>query len=345
MKDLITGIQQVGIGVENAEQSALLYKDLFGMNVKIFDDKSSASLMKQYTGDKIHDRHAIFTMNLSGGGGFEIWQFTSRSPAMQPEIHLGDIGIFAIKIKTTDINKAHCYYKSLFTLSTSEILSDPNNKSFFWVYDMLGNRFQIVECNDTYLPNEFICGGVCGAVIGVSNIEQSVAFYKNVLGIDNVIYEAVTCEKYFEKDQRLKKVLLQKNKNKNGAFADLLGDVLIELVEIDDSTPKKIYDNRYWGDCGFIHLCFDVIDMDILKERAEKHGFTFSVDSKESFKMENTAGRFCYIEDPDGTLIELVETHKIPVLKKIGWHIDLSKRKRNSPLPKWMIKMLGFSKV
>jgi catechol 2,3-dioxygenase-like lactoylglutathione lyase family enzyme len=39
MKDVITGIQQVRIGVQDAEQSALLYKDLFGMNVKIFDDK------------------------------------------------------------------------------------------------------------------------------------------------------------------------------------------------------------------------------------------------------------------------------------------------------------------
>jgi hypothetical protein len=28
---------------------------------------------------------------------------------------------------------------------------------------------------------------------------------------------------------------------------------------------------------------------------------------------------FCYIEDPDGTLIELVETHKSAIFKKIGW--------------------------
>jgi hypothetical protein len=27
--------------------------------------------------------------------------------------------------------------------------------------------------------------------------------------------------------------------------------------------------------------------------------------------MDNASGRFCYIEDPDGTLIELVETHKV----------------------------------
>jgi hypothetical protein len=117
------------------------------------------------------------------------------------------------------------------------------------------------------------------------------------------------------------------------------------LVKLLNDEPQKIFANRYWGDCGLIHLCFDVLDIDILKENAAKHGFTFSVDSLNSFSMENASGRFCYIEDPDRTLIELVETHKIPIIRKIGWHLDLTKRKRNSPLPKWMIKALGFSKV
>ncbi len=61
--------------------------------------------------------------------------------------------------------------------------------------------------------------------------------------------------------------------------------------------------------------------------------------------MDNASGRFCYIEDPDGTLIELVETHKVPILKKIGWYLDLRKRNQEKPLPRWMIKMLALSKV
>ena len=61
--------------------------------------------------------------------------------------------------------------------------------------------------------------------------------------------------------------------------------------------------------------------------------------------MDNASGRFCYVEDPDGTLIELVETHKVPILKKIGWFLDLQKRDQEKPLPNWMIKMLALSKV
>ncbi|MGG2305141.1 VOC family protein, partial [Salmonella enterica] len=84
---------------------------------------------------------------------------------------------------------------------------------------------------------------------------------------------------------------------------------------------KHIFANRYWGDCGFIHLCFDVHNMELFKKKAEAEGYTFTVDSKESFDMEDAAGRFCYVEDPDGTLIELVETHKVPILKKYGLYL------------------------
>ena len=61
--------------------------------------------------------------------------------------------------------------------------------------------------------------------------------------------------------------------------------------------------------------------------------------------MENASGRFCYLEDPDGTLIELVETHKVPVMKKLGIYFNLKKRNLEKPLPDWMIKLLSLSKV
>ncbi|MEZ4905154.1 MAG: hypothetical protein R2822_27105 [Spirosomataceae bacterium] len=30
---------------------------------------------------------------------------------------------------------------------------------------------------------------------------------------------------------------------------------------------------RDWGDAGFIHLCFDALDMDALKNRCQTNGF------------------------------------------------------------------------
>jgi hypothetical protein len=61
--------------------------------------------------------------------------------------------------------------------------------------------------------------------------------------------------------------------------------------------------------------------------------------------MGEAAGHFSYIEDPDGTLIEFVETHKVPILKKIGWYLNLRKRNPKKHLPDFIVKMLGFGKV
>ena len=61
--------------------------------------------------------------------------------------------------------------------------------------------------------------------------------------------------------------------------------------------------------------------------------------------MGEAAGHFTYIEDPDGTLIEFVETHKIPIAKKINWYLDLKKRNPEKALPKWMLKALGLNRV
>ena len=42
MQQLITGIQQADIGVSNAEQAKYLYRDLFGMDVLVFDNEAGA---------------------------------------------------------------------------------------------------------------------------------------------------------------------------------------------------------------------------------------------------------------------------------------------------------------
>jgi hypothetical protein len=39
-----------------------------------------------------------------------------------------------------------------------------------------------------------------------------------------------------------------------------------------------------------------------------------------------------------------VETKKIPILKKLGWYLDLRKRPMEKPLPKWMLKSMGLNR-
>ncbi len=342
----ITGIQQVGIGVVNADQAKYLYRELFGMNVLVFDDEAEAKLMTRYTGYQSYKRRAILTMNLKGGGGFEIWQYLDRTPAhLSKDSVYGAPGINAVKIKTSCIHTAKEKLASYTSLKISSVQTYFNQGLFFTVMDDLCNQFQIIEGVDWFKKNTSCLGGVGGVVIGVSNMERSLLFYKHLLGDVDTLFDVTENIAHHGKSQMARKVLLRKNLSNSGAFSRLLGGFDIELIQLLDEQPVHLFHNRYWGDCGFIHVCFDVLHMDELKRTMEQNGYPFTVDSAGSYAMENASGRFCYVEDPDGTLIELVQTDRVPVIKKLGWYIHLSNRTHQKPLPNWQVSMLGLNKV
>lgn len=342
----ITGIQQVGIGVVNADQAKYLYRNLFGMDVLVFDDEAEAKLMTRYTGNQSYKRRAILTMNLKGGGGFEIWQYLNRTPVHLPKDAIyGSPGINAVKIKTSCIHTARAKLTSYPSLKISPTHSCPNQGLSFTVTDDSFNKFQIIEGVNWFKNRTNSLGGVAGVVIGVSNMERSLLFYKQLLGNVHTVLDITENIVDNEKQQTIRKVLLRKNIANTGAFSRLLGGFDIELIQLLDEQPPHLFQNRYWGDCGFIHVCFDVLNMDGLKQIMEQNGYPFTVDSAGSYAMEKASGRFCYVEDPDGTLIELVQTDRVPVIKKLGWYIHLSNRTHQKPLPDWQVSMLGLNKV
>jgi catechol 2,3-dioxygenase-like lactoylglutathione lyase family enzyme len=212
----------------------------------------------------------------------------------------------------------------------------------------------MVEGNSWFRNEKKVGGGSSGALIGVADIPKSRTVYSDILGFDRVVYD---CTGNFPDlaslpggNNEFRRVLLKRTDPLSGYFSRMFGPGEIELISLSTNTGKRIYRDRMWGDPGFIHLCFDIWGMDELKKYCAGVGFPFAVDSKLSqegnkFDMGEAAGHFAYIEDHDGVLIEFVETHKIPVLKKLGWYIDLSKRNSYKPLPDWILKAMRFSRV
>ena len=84
--------------------------------------------------------------------------------------------------------------------------------------------------------------------------------------------------------------------------------------------------------------------MDDLRKECKEKGFPFTVDSANSFDMGEAAGHFSYIADPDGTLIELVETHKVPLIKKLGIYIHMKNRPPEKSLPRWMLNAMRMNR-
>ncbi|MFL5765828.1 MAG: VOC family protein [Bacteroidia bacterium] len=348
-KSTIAGIQQVGVGIPNVHEAFHWYARHFGMDIPIFEEAAEANLMLPYTAGKPHMRHAILAINMKGGGGFEIWQYTSRKPEPPAfELQLGDLGFYCTRMKTSDVKGSYEFLKSKNVNLISGIIKDPAGDETFYLRDPWSNLFQIVKSESWFGKGMQLTGGPAGMMIGVSDIERSKKFYAEILGYDTIVYDKTgtfdDLKHLPSGGSQVQRVLLRHSEPRAGAFSKLLGASEIELVKTLDRTPRKIFENRLWGDQGFIHLCFDIGNQHAMKELCASKGYPYTIDSGEKFDMGEAAGHFSYIEDPDGALIEFVQTKKIPIMKKLGWYLDLKKRDPLKPLPDWMLKALKFNR-
>ncbi len=348
MDEIINGIQQIGIGVSDTKSVFNWYRKHLGFDILLFKDEAVASLMTRYTNGTPQKRDAYLSLNLRGGGGLEIWQFKDRTPS-PPEnpVQLVDLGINTMKIRTTDIRQTHKSLEVLGLKFLSEIITSDFNSKYFYFNDPWENRVQIIQDDYSFMNTRYCCGGVMGVVIGVSNMDVSIQFYGDLLGYSNVLVDEIVESSWDDNPEKgkFRRVILQHERQSYGGFGALLGPTQMELVQALDRTPKKIYENRLWGDLGYIHICFDISGMDKLRKKAKAMNHPFTVDSARGFDMGDAAGHFSYIEDPDGTLIEFVETHRVPILKSLGLHLNLRNRNPQKPLPKWLVKTLSFHRI
>jgi catechol 2,3-dioxygenase-like lactoylglutathione lyase family enzyme len=350
---LVSGIQQIGVGVRNLEEAWRWYRRHLGLDIPVFRDDGEAALMLPYTGGRPQARKAVLAVNLQGGGGLEVWQYAKREP--QPAgftVQPGDLGVFAPRLKARDVSAAYARARAEGLELLGAVEADPAGEPGFFVRDPFGNLFQVVAGDGWFQRGPRGAppvGGVSGAMLGVKSLEPALALYRDILGFDRLVYDRrgvfADLAGLPGGKQPLRRVLLAHSRPRRGAFSELLGPGRLELVQAMERAPRKIFDGRFWGDLGFIHLCFDVRGMEALKARCARAGFPFTVDSAQAFLMGEASGRFAYVEDPDGTLVEFVETYRLAVLRRLGWFLDLQRRPAGKPLPRWLLAALGLNRV
>ncbi len=348
----INGIQQLGVGVENLDEAWKWYRQYFSMDISMFEDESVAELMLPHTAGKPRPRKAVLALNMRGGGGFEIWQHLEKTPEQAGfEILAGDLGINCGKLKTDNVKEAYETFRKAELNLLTEITENPSGNDHFFMKDPFGNMWEIVYDSEVFRKENSVTGGVLGIVAGVKDIEESLKVYRDILGYNKVVYDKTGTFDDLNDipggNHKFRRVLLEHSDEKKGAFSPILGNSVVELLQVTDREPRSIYNKRIWGDPGFIHICYDINGMDELREKVKKIGYPFTVDSAhrlDSFDMGEAAGNFAYIQAPEGTLIEFVETHKIPLMEKIGWYLDFRKR-GSHPLPNWMLKLFRFKRV
>ena len=347
---VICGIQQVGIGVEDLMTAWKWYNQNFNIEIKIVDDDGVAERMLPYTGGKPQPRHAILAISQRGGGGFEIWQPKGRKVVYPKEpLRVGDYGINICKIKAKDVRATHDAFVKKGLNVISEVCASPLGIDHFYMKDPWGNLFEVEKDDYCFINADKLTGGSNGVVIGVSDMDKSIEFYGKLLDFDVVAYDKTDVFSDMKclpsGECRFRRVELRRSKPICGPLCELMGTSHIELVQNLDIEGRKTLEERWWGDPGFIHLCFDVRNMDKVHEAALQLGHDFVCDSGEDFDMGDANGHFTYVEDPDGTLIEFVETFKIPVIKKLGIAVNLKNKDDYKPLCRLITKALRFAKV
>ncbi|MFN5910817.1 MAG: VOC family protein [Bacteroidota bacterium] len=345
----INGIQHLGLGSDSFIENWKWLRTHFGFDVPMFDSVAEAELMKYYTENTVVNKRAAMILNLQGGCPVELIELRSRKP-VQPafEIRLGDLGIFAgkIKIDPAKLEKAKKKFDGL-NMSVSLSKQPHGGLSGFLTYGN-GVHFQLIEGDRSFTKGPHETNGIAGCIIGCRSIEESKSYYA-LFGYDHVLYEGEGVYDDFKElpggEKHLRRCLLGKSVPQTGGFAALAGETFIELVQMTEDTPRNMYEGRIWGDVGFVHLGMDVRGMGEIEKMLSSKGYPFKCDSSNGLHMGQTRVHCTYVEDPNGILIELIEVYKIPIMEKWNLFLNVEKRAPEKPLPNWMLKAMRFSRI
>jgi catechol 2,3-dioxygenase-like lactoylglutathione lyase family enzyme len=343
-------MQHIGVAVQNMDASLKYFRKIFGMNIPFFDSVQPAPLMDCYTHEKTITKRASMIMNLQGGCAMEVIRPTTFEPRKADfQIKIGDLHIFQVHMKARNVKHMHDHCKKNGALSVSEIQLNPAQQHVFDLTDIDGNFFRVEPTNECYRDMGHPSNGVAGCSIGVTNMDEALNLYSNLLGYDEVVFDRNGTFNDWGHlpggKEQYRRVRLKQSAPTGGGFARVMGETFIELVQALDRAPARTFKGRIWGDSGFVHLGLDVKGMKKLGENLGAQGFPFRCDSNDALSMGQTKVHCTYIDDKDGTLIELIEVYKVPIVEKWGIFLNVEKRDPLKPLPNFMLNALRFSRI
>ena len=133
----------------------------------------------------------------------------------------------------------------------------------------------------------------CHLVVGVTDMDRALAFYRDLLGMD-VVFETLISGEPFDA------VLHAKREQEGRVVGGLLGGLMIELLSLG---AKPATDKPARGGITGIHnVSLSVIDLDDTYRRIRDAGYP---PEQEPFEIGGV--RMFFVKDPDGTPVEFIE--------------------------------------
>ena len=139
--------------------------------------------------------------------------------------------------------------------------------------------------------------GIFHTSITVDNLERSVLFYRDILGLELLFTREASGEAVS------KSIGVENAHLKIAMFK--VGDDFLELIEYvsPKCTPKGLEP----CDIGNMHVAFRVTDIDEVSRKLERHGYRFSAPPRHILEGSMKGWVYAYFKDPDGAQLEVVE--------------------------------------
>ena len=138
--------------------------------------------------------------------------------------------------------------------------------------------------------------------IAVSDMERSLAFYRDLLGLEVFFDVTLAAADY------VRAVMGIEMTDARLVYLRVPGEegIYVELIEYHDTDGRPVVP-RAW-DPGTGHLCFHVSDVARLHALATEHGYRSRSEGAVEIPVGPNAGGFAaYLLDPDGYHVELFQ--------------------------------------
>lgn len=139
--------------------------------------------------------------------------------------------------------------------------------------------------------------GLFHTSITVSNLERSIVFYRDILGLE-LLYTRESSGKELSKSLGVENAHL-----KIAMFK--VGNDYLELIEY--VTPKCVPKGLLPCDIASMHVAFHVKDISEMEQRLINHGYHFQAPPRKITEGPMKGWIWAYFKDPDGAQLELVE--------------------------------------
>jgi catechol 2,3-dioxygenase-like lactoylglutathione lyase family enzyme len=137
----------------------------------------------------------------------------------------------------------------------------------------------------------------CHLVVGVTDMDRALAFYRDALGMD-VVFETLVSGEPFDA------ILHATRKQEGRVVGGLLGGLMVELLSLGpkpDVNPAAAKPARR-GITGIHNVSLSVTDLDDTHRRITAAGYT-----PDQTPFEIGGVRMFFVKDPDGTPVEFIE--------------------------------------